>query len=309
MKRFALLCILLVALILALAACAAKDEPKTGPVETTTAEVTEEMTTVPVSASIRILSQNLRCSDDPNGNAVKEREPRFKQLLEEYKPDLVGTQETTAEWGKYISKTLKEYGSVGCSREGKNSTGGEWNTVMYRLDRFELLDSDTFWLSSTPEKVSMVKSSKCKRICTWALLKDKETGLTLLFCNTHLDHGTDEVRQQQAGYLIEALKEYVGNYPMFLTGDFNALNTSLPYQKISEVFVDSHLTAKENVSAIDYTYHAYETAAREIDFVFYDPAYAVADKYHILNDQYNGFVSDHYGVLVDFTAQNLKAEK
>ncbi len=94
--------------------------------------------------SIKVLSQNLRCADDPNGNSIGERARRFKQLFEEYQPDLLGTQETTAGWNNYLKKFGgSEYGMVGCSRDGREATSGEWNTILYRKDRFELLDSDT----------------------------------------------------------------------------------------------------------------------------------------------------------------------
>ena len=172
--------------------------------------------------SIKVLSQNLRCADDPNGNSIGERARRFKQLFEEYQPDLLGTQETTAGWNNYLKKFGgSEYGMVGCSRDGREATSGEWNTILYRKDRFELLDSDTTWLSNTPTEATKVEGALCLRICTWALLKDKLTGETILFANTHLDHSNDEVRSAQMDILMDYLADRIGQYPFYLTGDFN----------------------------------------------------------------------------------------
>ena len=259
--------------------------------------------------SIRVLSQNLRCADDPNGNSISDRKPRFRELFLEYRPDLVGTQETTAAWNSYLKaisnyaekKTdLGEYGLVGCSREGREATNGEWNTIMYSKTRFELLDSDTTWLSYTPNEASAVEGSLCKRICTWALLKDKLTGETIIFANTHLDHGTDEVRSRQMTILMDYLADRIGQYPFYLTGDFNCYVDSEAYATVTDRLSDSHQTVWTDLSTVQNTYHAYTEEGRsEIDFVFHNDS-TTPIRYEIVSKSYGGFVSDHYGVFVEF---------
>ena len=259
--------------------------------------------------SIRVLSQNLRCADDPNGNSISDRKPRFRELFLEYRPDLVGTQETTAAWNSYLKaisnyaekKTdLGEYGLVGCSREGREATNGEWNTIMYSKTRFELLDSDTTWLSYTPNEASAVEGSLCKRICTWALLKDKLTGETIIFANTHLDHGTDEVRSQQMTILMDYLADRIGQYPFYLTGDFNCRVDSEAYATVTDRLSDSHQTVWTDLSTVQNTYHAYVAEGKtEIDFVFHND-HTTPVRYEIISKSYDGFVSDHYGVFVEF---------
>lgn len=258
--------------------------------------------------SIRVMTQNVRAADDPDGNTVQRRADRFRQLLEEYRPDVFGTQEFTFTWSVALEKRMKDsvkegliptYASVGCSREGRDKKGGEFNSVFYRVDRFELLDSDTVWLSDTPDRVSCVPSSLCNRICTWALLKDKDTGMTILVANTHLDHGLDEVREAQAKILMNYLAERVGDYPVYLTGDFNSYNSDNAYHTVSSVFSDAHKTAWTDVSTVSHTYHGYSEWGGEIDFIFHNdrttPIY-----YEIISKQYDGFVSDHYGVIAEF---------
>ena len=259
--------------------------------------------------SIRVLTQNMRSSDDPNGNSVMMRAPRFRKLFIEYRPDLVGTQETSAFWNRYFETTgryvnrytdLGEYGMVGCSREGREATDGEWNTILYRKDRFELLDSDTTWLSLTPNEASAVEGSLCKRICTWALLKDKITGETIIFANTHLDHGTDEVRSAQMNILMDYLADRIGQYPFYLTGDFNCRVDSIPYNTATERLLDSHKTAWTDLSTVSNTYHAYtEEGKSEIDFIFHNN-HTTPIRYEIISKSYDGYVSDHYGVFVEF---------
>ena len=295
----------LLALLFLLPACTGRSEPEdSAPVTTVTSSAGEDRTVAEDTSpgiSIRVLSQNLRSGDDPDGNSIRERQPRFAELVNTYEPDLIGTQETTFGWNVYLKRVFgEEYAFVGCSREGRDATDGEWNTILYRKDRFALVDSDTFWLTATPQTVSAVSGAKCKRICTWALLRELESGVTVLFCNTHLDHSNDTVRGTQAEYLIAGLQEFVGKYPIFLTGDFNAQNTSAPYQTIKKVFADAHQKAKKRNTKVSYTFHGYGKSQKEIDFVFFDPAFAVPQEYCVVSDDFGGFVSDHYGILTDF---------
>ena len=47
---------------------------------------------------IKVVSYNIRYTNDPNGRSVEERAPRLKKLLEEYDPDIIGFQEVTPIW-------------------------------------------------------------------------------------------------------------------------------------------------------------------------------------------------------------------
>ncbi len=259
--------------------------------------------------SIKVLTQNVRYADDANGNTVQARTQRFMKMLEEYQPDLIGGQEYTYNWNTWLTKHTKKaggegaldgYGIICCYRNGKNSTGDEANPIFYRLDRFELLESDTFWLSDTPEKVSKVTNSDNNRICTWALLKDKLTGETILFANTHLDHTTDTVRGEQAEFLMSYLAERIGQYTTYLTGDFNCVSESIPYGTVTATLSDSHKTAWIDHSTVSATYHDYtDEGYDEIDFIFHSGK-TTPVSYEIISKKYDGFLSDHYGVIAEF---------
>lgn len=253
---------------------------------------------------ISVMSQNIRCANDAGGNYISDRKGRFKQLMEAYQPDLLGTQETTAEWNRIFDEYFGgEYGMVGCSRDGKNATSGEWNTILYKKSRFELVESGNIWLTSTPNTPSFTEGALCRRICTWAIFTDKLTGEDIFFANTHLDHSNDTVRGEQAAYLMEFLSDYVDEYPMYLTGDFNTGNKNTPYKTITNQLNDAHKTAEVDASTVDGTFHNYGSMSpTEIDFCFHnDMSQAVA--YRVLSEKYNGYVSDHYGLIAYFTVK------
>lgn len=251
---------------------------------------------------IVIMSQNVRCADDGEGKNIRDRAPRFEQLVEKYQPDIIGTQETTFTWKSYFHKNLSDYEMVGCSREGKYVNDGEWSLILYRRDRFELLDSGDFWLSDTPNQVSVVEGSICKRICTWALLKDKVTEKTFVMANTHLDHSNDTVRTVQMNILLNELSDLIKDYPIFLTGDFNTVPTSSVYGTVTEKLSDASKTAAENKSTVDYTFDNYgkKNPGITIDYCFYNNKKADAFWFKIANELFDGYVSDHYAVIGEF---------
>ena len=257
------------------------------------------------SGMISVMSQNIRCANDGNGNDIADRKVRFKKLMEEYQPDLLGTQEATSVWMDIFEDYFgDEYGIVGCSRDGKTATSGEWSAILYKKSRFELVDSGTFWLTDTPNKVSMTEGALCRRICTWAILTDKNTGEDVFFANTHLDHSNDTVRGAQAEILMEFLADYAAQYPMFLTGDFNTTSGKAPYNTVTDVLADAHKDAELDTSTVKGTFHSYGSKTpNEIDFCFYNDEFSEAIAYRVLSETYGGFVSDHYGLITYFTSK------
>ena len=47
---------------------------------------------------MKVVTFNLRCGNDPNGNSIEERAPRLKAVMDRYDADLVGFQEVTPAW-------------------------------------------------------------------------------------------------------------------------------------------------------------------------------------------------------------------
>ena len=262
------------------------------------------------SNSIRVMTQNMRDGDDPNGNTVQKRFDRFCLLLADYQPDIIGTQEHSNSWyirfnrlfeGMTGEEDIPLYALVGESMNGYGATGGARNAIMYRVDRFDLVETGTFWLSETPDISSTMGHGVAKRTCTWALLKDKRTDTTILAVNTHLDHTSEDIRLRQIQVILDYLAANVGDYPLFFTGDFNASSRSSSYGLVSETLTDARETAGVNLSTVSGTFHNYHEGGfgSVIDHVFYNDK-ATPVTYEIVSKSYGGFVSDHYGVLVEF---------
>lgn len=247
-------------------------------------------------ADARVVSFNLRCTGFGE-TSIQYRAPLVVAQLEEIEADSIGFQEANYRWMSYLKKNLENYDYVGVSRtNGKNL--GEFSPIFYRKDKYEVVASDTFWLSKTPEKAgSKDWGSQNIRICTWAILRNKATGECYVHFNTHLDHISSEARENQMKVLLEKIKAFEGKYPIILTGDFNDNSGSVMYAEATEVLNDSRLLAP--VTDDKATYHNYGAGSIIIDFIF------VSDDvkplvYHVIDDKINdSFLSDHYGIYVD----------
>ena len=267
--------------------------------EQTLAKVVARATTY--EGKLTVLTQNLRYRDDEGGNSVAQRSERFLELVLEYDPDIIGTQEATPLWTRYLQEYLSdEYTMVGVFRDGTGHGGDEANYILYRTERFTLVDSGTFWLNpADTEKVGKIEDALCNRICTWALLKDNKTGEQILACNTHLDHSTDAIRAAQLAVLFEQLSYDLGHYSVIMTGDFNMLRESEPYKAVTKAgLLDGQRNAWLDESTVDHSCHLYTDDGEIIDYCFHSkdllPIYT-----KIVSDDYGGYVSDHYGVLVE----------
>ena len=114
--------------------------------------------------SIKLISYNLRNSHGKDGEMIRREAP-----------DVFGVQEGLIDQLHYIDAECPQYARVGVGRDD-GAEKGEFMAVYYLRDRFELLDSGTFWLSETPDKVSRGWDGACNRTVTWVELKDRKSG-------------------------------------------------------------------------------------------------------------------------------------
>lgn len=250
--------------------------------------------------SIRIVSFNLRCANDLYGS-VKNRGQLISAALEQYSPDSFGVQEATKTWLDLLDNSLgDEYSFVAQMRDGKASS--ESSAVFYKKDKYDLVDSGTMWLSDTPDEfASKFTLSFCPRIATWAVLKNKDSGLTYVHINTHLDHILESVRVKQVQVLQSKIEQFLSlGYSVVCTGDFNTKQDADAYNKMSEMLIDSKFIANKSddgATYINYGRNALET--KPIDFVFVSKDIRV-DTYKIIDEKIDRmYLSDHAGLCVD----------
>ena len=250
---------------------------------------------------MKVLSFNIRNACDKGTEAWENRLPNFLKLIKAADPDLMGFQEVLHRQWLDLVDNFKEYSQVGIGRDD-GLTKGEYAAIFYKKDRFELLETNSFWLSETPEKPSMGWDAVCIRICTYAKLLDLKTKKTFIYYNTHLDHVGKSAMINGAKLIKERILSQ--KYPSFVTGDFNVTENSNPYNVMnSDGLSDSKFAAKESMSCG--TYHDYKENPNiynesPIDYLFYTTNDFSIKTYKVLvNGKIGAYTSDHYPVLVE----------
>jgi hypothetical protein len=73
---------------------------------------------------------------------------------------------------KDLEAGLPNYNYVGVGRDD-GITKGEFSAIFYKKSDLRVLQEDTFWLSETPEKVSVGWDAALPRICTYAQFRTR----------------------------------------------------------------------------------------------------------------------------------------
>ena len=253
--------------------------------------------------TLRIMSFNIRCSD-VNGTEASDRIGIGVRQILEVMPDSVGIQEATAEWMKNLIPRLSLlYGWVGIERDnGKDPRkGGESCPVFYLKAKFKLLDSGNFWISDTPDVPSFGPGAACRRICTWAKLKNRFTGEVYVHVNSHYDHVSEEARVQGGLIVSRFIEEHFADVPVVFTADMNTGEKSETYATMTQSLIDTRLAAADCIAYG--TFHAGQDpnrrADRYIDFVLCSADFDAAAYRTVTKGVDGRFTSDHFPIYAD----------
>lgn len=249
---------------------------------------------------IRVFSFNLRCSD-VNGVPMPERCELAVRFLrqEQAAADVIGVQEATPDWMRVLTAGLPDYDYVGVGRDN-GSDKGEYSAVFYKKDKYRVLDSGTFWLSETPEVPSKGWDAACTRICSYALLEDKQTGTRFAHANSHFDHVGEVAQQKEAEQVSAFVRDKFADVPCVFTADMNVLPTSEPYRIMTASLRDAAVTCADSVKrGTFHNAHPDKITDSTIDYVLYAGAWEPVHFRTVTVGIDDRFVSDHFPVYAD----------
>ncbi len=246
----------------------------------------------PAPETVRIMSFNVR-------DGEFDREEIVPQVIADYLPDSVGLQECEGTWFLTLKTYLPDYEIIGVGRLTGMPLLGESTAIMYRKDKYKLVDCGTFWLSQTPCVVSIGWDAKYHRTCTWAVLESRETGERYAHVNTHLDNRGAEARTKGLDLVLQKAAEF--DMPVVVTGDFNFPQGSDLYKQLTAgELTDVSAIAEKADSGC--TSHAYNGTVKgsPIDFILVNEKITDVKSYNIMREKYNDrYVSDHYPIYAD----------
>lgn len=258
-----------------------------------------------IAQDASIMTYNIRLDVASDGeNAWPNRKTFFIQQLKFYEPDIIGFQEVTPNQLLEIATELKDYHYVGKGRELDNQ--GESSNIFYKKEKFQLKDSGTFWLSDTPDKVSMGWDAACNRVCTYALLHDKKMNRSFYVFNTHLDHIGEVARTQGLELIVRKIEDInKKKLSVFLIGDFNTTPDTERIKWLNSKMNNTKTISQNTSFGPSGTFNGFkhhEAVKLEIDYIYLSKTskFKVL-KHAILSDSKDlRYPSDHLPVMVFF---------
>ncbi len=252
--------------------------------------------------TLNVASFNIRM-DTPNDgeNAWPHRKELAKALVRFHDFDIFGVQEAFRHQLNDLCE-LTQYACIGEGRDGNDE--GEHSAILYKKERFDLLEHGDFWFSETPDRVGLGwDATCCNRICSWGKFRDRKSGKEFYFFNSHFDHQGIVARRESAKLLLAKVKEIAGGTPAFATGDYNATPESEPIQILQGdgLLKNAYDVTQQPPYGTPGTYHGYHMdreALNRIDHIFVTDKVKVL-KYGTLNEIPNGkFPSDHFPIMI-----------
>lgn len=277
---------------------------------------------IPIShfQQLVVVNLNLRYDNPDDGkNKWENRLPIVKAFFDKSAPHLLGFQEVTHRQLLDLQQLMPGYEFAGEGREA-GLKGGEYNPIFYKKDRFQLLESGTFWLSETPSVPGSVGwDAQLPRIVTWVKLKDRPTGKTLFHFNTHFDNKGISSRFESMKLLATKIQGMAGKLPVIATGDFNIRKDhprygKEPYLRLMDTFkgklnMESSEFVAEKVISAGATGNGFEEnwqlrPPNAVDYIFVNESFAVIT-YEVKRIIWEGvFIADHWPVIASMRFSN-----
>ena len=249
-----------------------------------------------------IISYNIRYDNNWDiENSWEIRRSNIIQILIKYSPSIIGIQEGLLNQVQYINNSLINYDYVGVGRDdGKEK--GEFCAIYFDTTRYVLLKNSTFWLSETPDTISVGWDAALERICTYGLFKDRITKKEFWVFNTHFDHMGIIAREKSSGLILKRIKKINRqSLPVILMGDFNSIPNSPPVKEIVTELSDALQISLQKLHGPGGTFNGFNEdlpIEKRIDYIFTKNLKVLS--YTHVNDRLenNRHISDHLPVMI-----------
>lgn len=255
--------------------------------------------------NIRVMSYNIKSGGSKNVSP-ENRVEEVEKMIEMQNADVVGLQEVTDFWAEKLPEMFGDkYEILGVGRNDRESN--EANNVMYLKDKYNLISQNTFWLSDTPDVMSNTWGGSFERICTYAVLENKETGFKFAYFNTHYDFASDLIQEKSTDLILKKIDEIAEGLPVILGGDFNSSYTSGVYETYisSGMFDAGKIAMDSDMGKTGRTYHGYDlinqtVSGSPIDFFFVNEYCKLVKTFEVIDERINGiYPSDHFPIVSD----------
>lgn len=224
-------------------------------------------------------------------------------MLKDTDPDIVCVQEARKLQCSYLKEQLPQYDQVLYPKDGIETNGGQRDLIMYKSSKFELLQWDKFWFSTTPEYSSYSWDAGTPKLTIRAQFRSLE-GMPKTFwvyC-THFFPSGDEGKQMCSNMILDDMKKYIApDEPVFLCGDLNLNYGDTRLDTLLTYMGDAATSAPESDGPLVCTYSGFNpNNTKTLDHIYGRNIYFKS--YHVVNDKTKygmEFISDHYPLYSD----------
>lgn len=253
------------------------------------------------SQEFEVMTYNIKYDNTQDTvNNWNDRKESMVKLIRHYDPIVVGMQEVLHRQITYLDSALTDFSYIGVGREDGRQKG-EYSPIFYNRSKLKVLESDTFWLSPTPDKISIGWDAALERICTYALFESRDDRHKFYVLNTHFDHRGPKAREKSVALILKKIKEInVHDHPLVLTGDFNLSPEEEPIKHLKKNLhegMDHTIKPFYGPSGTFTGFDPDRTVDHKIDYIFVKD-FAVASYIHIDDRMENNkHISDRLPVL------------
>jgi Metal-dependent hydrolase len=255
---------------------------------------------------LNVMTFNIRMDTPADSlNSWSYRKDFAANIVKFHNVDIVGTQEVLHNQLTDMLSSLPKYNYVGVGRED-GKTKGEYSAILYRKDKFMVVESGDFWLAEDVKAVGEKGwDAACERIATWAVFEEKESRKRFFMLNTHFDHIGQVARRESAMLILKKANELSEGLPIIVTGDFNAVPGDEPIKIITDTKNEFYLTDSRSVAALrygpDFSFHNFGRMPVEerslIDYIFVKGDIKVLKNGVITDTEGCKYPSDHNPVM------------
>jgi endonuclease/exonuclease/phosphatase family metal-dependent hydrolase len=248
------------------------------------------------------MSYNIRYDiTTSNASPWTERHTAISSQINRFDVDIVGMQEVLVHQRQQLLTDLPAFASVGVGRDdGINA--GEFSPIFYKVNRFQLLISSTFWLSPTAEIPSKGWDAALNRICTYAQFLDIQSKDTFWVFNTHFDHVGETARMKSADLILQKIQDVTKgtNQAVIFCGDLNLNDDHPTINFVQSQIKDALLFAKQVKTKMNRTFNNFDLtipASKRIDYIFTNEKVSVQSYETIVEKFGVSYPSDHFPIL------------
>ncbi|MBK9730039.1 MAG: endonuclease/exonuclease/phosphatase family protein [Chitinophagaceae bacterium] len=256
-----------------------------------------------MAQEVSIMSYNIRYGTAADGeNHWEKRKNKVADLMNYYAADFIGMQEAQKMQIAFLLQQMPQYDVIGKPRT--NDENAEYSDIFYNKSRFDLFQQNTFWLSKTPDTISIGWDAALPRIATYGLFKFKDHKKFIWIINAHFDHLGATARLESAKMIVEKIAELrkAKDCEVVFMGDLNSKPDESPVQYLFQHLLEARthcLTKPYGEKDTWNNFHFQEKPNGQIDYIFIaDTGDLQIKKYITIDDFYDfKYPSDHLPVM------------